>query len=191
MELSKRSLTIICVGWLVAVLLASLVAGYYFTEFQKEAQLSQDYADTYNGLVQNYTDLLDEYLDLAQQYELEKQNLTELLERYGRAMMHVRICIDYKEWNGTTGWHNDTIVPMGCNLLQATEVVAVINSTYWPSLQRYFVDAINGVWNGGARFWMWLSWNDAQERWEYGNVGADGHKLANNEIVMWRYEIPP
>ncbi len=214
MGLSKRSLIILCLGWLVSIVLTSFVAGYYYMVFQKEAQLSREYADMYNELMpnytsllndhltlsskytdmyefmQNYTNLMDEYLELTQLYELEKQNLTELHEKYGSYIVLVSICIDYKEWNGTVIWHNDTIVPLGCNLLQATKTVAVVNYTYWPAYQASFVDAINGVWNHGAYFWMWLRWNSEREMWEYGDYGADRYTLTKGDIVMWQYEIP-
>lgn len=206
MELSKRSLVIFCLGWLVSFVLTSCVAGYYYMEFQRETRLSSGYADMYSKLVQNYTSLLDDHLTLSREYVnmyelvenytnlldeyvLEKQNLTELLEKYGSCIMRVNICIDYKEWNATVVWYNNTIVPLGCDLLQATRKIAVVNSTYWPAYQASFVNAINGVWNSGARFWMWSRWNAEKEIWEYGEVGADRYKLTNSEIVMWRYEI--
>jgi len=190
MGLSKRGLVIFCLGWLVSLVLTSFVAGYYYMEFQKEVQLSREYANMYNNLTQNYTGLLNNYLELVAQYESEKQNLTELVEEYQSCIMHVNICIDYKEWNATVVWYNDTIVPLGCDLLQATRTVAIVNSTYWSAHQASFVDAINGVWKAGARFWMWYRWNAEKKIWEYGNVGADRYKLTNSETVMWRYEIP-
>jgi len=151
MELPKRSLIILGLGWLVSLALVSFVAGYYYMEFR---------------------------------------NLNELLEQYENVTMEVNICIEYKELNGTVLWYNNTIIPLGCNLLQATKTVALVNSTYSPAQQASFVDAINGVWNHGAIFWMWQHWDDTQEKWEYGNVGADIYKLTKNETVRWRYEIP-
>jgi hypothetical protein len=121
---------------------------------------------------------------------MEFQNLTELLENYESCTMRVNTCINYKEWNGTILWYNNTIVPFGCDLLQATETVAVVNSTYWPAYQACFVDAINGVRNHGAYSWMWYLWNNEKGMWEYGNCGADRYTLPDGEIVMWRYEIP-
>lgn len=127
---------------------------------------------------------------VAGYYYMKFQNLTELLEKYENVTIRVNICIYYKELNETLVWYNNTIVPLGCNLLQATETVALVNSTHFPAQQASFVDAINGVWNHGAYFWMWQHWNNAQEKWEYGDIGADKYTLTNNEIVRWRYEIP-
>jgi hypothetical protein len=127
---------------------------------------------------------------IAGYYYMESQNLTELLEKYGSCIMRVNICIDYKEWNSTVVWYNDTIVPLGCDLLQATKMVATVNSTYWPTIGASFVDAINGVWKTSLYYWMWRYWDQNENEWKYGPVGADCYKLTNGEIVMWRYEIP-
>lgn len=125
---------------------------------------------------------------IAGYYCMEYQNLLETLEKYKGCVMHVNICINYEELNGTIEWHNDTIVPFGCSLLNATEKIAVVNYTYWESQKAYFVDAINGVFNSGNKYWMWYRWNGTQ--WEYGSVGADKYILSPNEILMWRYEKP-
>jgi len=190
MELSKRSLVIFCLGWLTSLLLTSCVAGYYYMEFQREAQLSREYADMYNELMPNYTSLLNDYLTMVQQYEFEKQNLTQLLEKYGHCIMRANICIDYKEWNVTVVWYNDTIVPLGYNLLQATKMIAIVNCTYYKSVSGWFVDAINGVWNHGPYVWMWYLWDSNDKTWKYGPVGAGSYSLKVDETVMWRYEIP-
>jgi len=123
---------------------------------------------------------------VAGYYYMEFQNLTKLLEKYRSCVMHVNICIDYKEWNETVVWYNDTFVPLGCDLLQATEMIAIVNCTTYPGL-GYFVDAINGVWKTSTRFWMWYQWKN---EWVYGPCGAGSYLLSNGEIVMWQYEIP-
>lgn len=122
---------------------------------------------------------------IAGYYYLEYQNLLKTLKG---CVMHIDICINYTEWNGTIAWYNDTIVPLGCNLLSATEKIAIVNYTYWASYQASFVDAINGVWNNNPYYWMWYRWNGVD--WEYGLVGADRYILSPNEIVRWRYEKP-
>jgi len=102
--------------------------------------------------------------------------------------MRVNICIDYG--NGTIEWYNDTVIPLGYNLLEATKRIAIVNYTYWPSYRASFVDAINGVWNKGAYYWMWYYWDLELKTWRYGNCGADLYVLSKGEIIRWRYEIP-
>lgn len=170
-----------CLGWATSLLLAVFSAGHYYVELESEKKRSMEYAEMYNNLVQNYTKLLSEYSTLV-------GNLTELLGEYEKCIMRVNICIDYG--NGTVTWHNRTIVPLGCNLLNATKQVATVNCTYYRSVPGYFVDAINGVWNGGGYYWMWYQWVPEDETWRYGSTGADSYILKNNETVKWRYEIP-
>ncbi len=179
MEISKRSLVILCLGWLTFLTLSTCIAGYYYLEFQKETQLNRVYVNMYNELMENYINLLN-----------EKQNLTGLVKEYEQYIMHVNVCIDYREWNGTVVWYNNTVVSLGCNLLQATETITTVNYTYWPAYQASFVDAINGVWNQGSCYWMWYRWDAEKNSWVYGGCGADRYTLINNETIMWRYEIP-
>ncbi|MEM2972279.1 MAG: hypothetical protein QW270_07675 [Candidatus Bathyarchaeia archaeon] len=188
MELSKRSLVIFCLGWATSLLLAVFSVGCYYVELEREKQRSVEYAEMYNNLVQNYTKLLNEYSALVEQYAFEGENLTELLEEYERCIIRVNICIDYG--NGTATWHNGTVVPLGCNLLNATKQIATVNCTYYWSVPGYFVDAINEVWNEGSYYWMWYQWTPEDEKWKYGPTGADSYILRNNETVKWRYEIP-
>ena len=188
MGTSKRTIIIVFSAWVTSIFLMSLIAASYYIELQKEKQRSGEYKEMYDKLLENYTDLLNSYLGFLQEYKLEKQNLTGMLKEYQSCIMHVNICIDYG--NETIIWYNNTVVPLGCNLLEATKRVAVINSTYWPAYHASFIDAINGVWNKGAYYWMWYQWNNESKTWEYGDRGADLYILSNNEIVRWRYEIP-
>ena len=181
-------------AWIASLFLVSLVGAYYYIEFQKEKSANTIYVSMYNNLLKNYTsllqsytELLNDYNSLAQSYETERQNLTHILQQYESCIMLVNICIDYG--NGTILWYNQTIVPLGCNLLQATRMVAQVNSTYWPAYQASFVDAINGVWNKGSYYWMWYRWDGKSKVWKYGDCGADLYTLSNGEVAKWRYEI--
>ena len=195
MKGTKRGFIIMVLAWVTSLFLVSLVGAYYYTEFQKEKSANTVYVYMYNNLLknytsllQNYTKLLNDYNSLALSYEAERQNLTNWLQQYESCIMRVNICIDYG--NGTVLWYNQTIVPLGCNLLQATRTVALVNSTYWPAYRASFVDAINGVWNKGAYYWMWYYWDKDSKTWKYGNCGADLYVLSDGETVRWRYEIP-
>lgn len=127
---------------------------------------------------------------IAGYYQMEYQNLLKKLKEYEGHVMRANICIDYG--NGTVKWHNNTVVLSGCDLLSATKRVAIVNCTYYEgqSPGKYFVNAINSVWNSGSKYWMWYYWNTSGGKWELGSVGADAYILSPNEAVMWRYETP-
>lgn len=120
-------------------------------------------------------------------YYLECERLMDLLKSYETVTMCVNICINYG--NKTVVWYNNTLVSLGCNLLNATMLVADVEYTYWPAYQASFVDSINGVANNAPYYWMWLFWDAEKSEWRYGPVGADCYILRPNEIVMWRYEM--
>ena len=181
MKETKRGLIVVVLAWITSLFLVSLVAAYYYVEFQKEKSANAVYVSMYNNLLKNYTSLLQSYTKLLKDSNSSAQ-------QYESCIMRVNICIDYG--NGTIQWYNQTIVPLGCNLLQATRMVAQVNSTYWPAYQASFVDAINGVWNKGAYYWMWYYWDEESKAWKYGDCGADLYILSDGETVRWRYEIP-
>jgi hypothetical protein len=125
---------------------------------------------------------------LAGYYYVQYQNSKALIEQYEAVTMRVNLCINYG--NDTIVWYNKTIVPLGYDLLNATKLIAKVNSTYWLAYQASFVDAINNVPNKPPYYWMWLYWDENEDMWKYGPVGADCYILKPNEVVMWRYEIP-
>lgn len=127
---------------------------------------------------------------VAGYYYMRCLEYERLLKEYESCVIRVNICIDYYGWNGTIIWHNNTIVPLGCNLFEATKKVVTVNATYWPAFNSHFVDAINGVWRNQTYFWMWYRWDNATKTWIYGNVGPDLYILSDGEIIKWRYEIP-
>ncbi|MGQ9538049.1 MAG: DUF4430 domain-containing protein [Candidatus Bathycorpusculaceae bacterium] len=127
---------------------------------------------------------------IAGYYYIELQSVLQVLEKYKGCLICVNICIDYDALNKTVKWYNGTIVPFGCNLLEATQKIAVVNATYYYSQEGSFVDAINNVWNDPAKnyFWMWYRWVNGS--WIYGDCAADTYILSDGEIVRWRYETP-
>lgn len=195
MLMEKRTLTIFCLGWITTVAITACLAGYYYIQYLDYADLSHQYADMYNNLSQNYTELLEDftrlvenYTELSQKYEAEKTNYTELIQKYEKVVMRVNICINYG--NETIIWYDRTLVPLGCNLLNATKMIADVQYTYWPAYEASFVDAINDLQNQHPYYWMWLYWDENEKTWEYGPVGADRYILKPDETIMWRYEIP-
>ena len=122
---------------------------------------------------------------------------TTTLAELGRLTVEVNILIDYG--NGTRVWYNNTLVPLGSTLFNATLMVAVVNYTFykWPG-QGYpndmavFVLAINGVWNdpGKQMAWLWWYWDPSEGKWVLGPVGCNhpNATVVDGGIYAWVYE---
>jgi len=208
MGIERRLAVIFLLGFLVVASLGASVAGYYQMLYEDASKRSDKYSNLYNSLSNQYEQLFQNYTELVEKYNELVDKYNELLENYSRLLgeyqgekenhtdtvepenftMHVNICINYG--NGTVVWFNNVEIPLGFDLLNATKLVAIVNYTYWAAYDSCFVDAINGVWNEHPYYWMWLTWNTDEQKWEYGPVGADKYPLSDGETVMWRYEIP-
>jgi len=101
--------------------------------------------------------------------------------------IRVNILIDYG--NGTRTWYNNTRVPLGFTLLNATSRIAKVNySSYTFGGQSYaFVNKINGVGGDTGKFWLWYYWDQSSSKWEYSLVASDSYILQDRSIVSWVY----
>lgn len=118
-------------------------------------------------------------------YYIRFQEHVDLSREYEAVTMRVNIAIDYG--NGTTVWYNNTLVPLGATLLNATETVAEVQYTYWAQHQAVFIDLINGIPTTEIHFWWWKYWDVEAQAWKDGEVGADICRLRPQETVMWQY----
>jgi len=119
-----------------------------------------------------------EYLTLNRQYDEE-------LAKLGVVSYTVNILLDN---NGTKTWYNQTIIPIGWSLYNATVEVTNGNVNYSPVYGPSFITAINGVSNTGSYYWIWWVWNGASHSWTLGTVGANAYTLNNNDTVAWYFE---
>ncbi|MGD8505042.1 MAG: hypothetical protein PVF15_00050 [Candidatus Bathyarchaeota archaeon] len=115
------------------------------------------------------------------------QEYVELSHEYEAAIMRVNIYIHYGNETGKF-WYNDTIVPLGIALLNATETIADVESTPYPGI-GVLVDSIGGVANSvtEGKSWFWWNWDTTNSKWIYGEIGADQHMLHRGDIVAWTY----
>lgn len=99
----------------------------------------------------------------------------------------VNIGINYG--SGSVGWHNDTIVPYGQDLLNATMQIATVESVSYAGLGA-FVTGINGVRQDPAANLYWTYWvyNPETEQYEMPQVGASSYALTSNQTIQWYYE---
>ena len=119
-----------------------------------------------------------EYVTMDRQYDEE-------LAKLGVVSYTVNILLDN---NGTKTWYNQTIIPIGWSLYNATVKVTNGNVSYSPVYGPSFITAINGVSETGSYYWMWWVWNSASHSWTLGPVGANAYTLNNNDTVAWYFE---
>jgi hypothetical protein len=122
-------------------------------------------------------------------YYLRFQEYVNLSREYEAVTMKVDIYIHYgNETNGI--WHNNTIVPLGAALLNATGFVADSQFTYWSELGAAFIDSIDGVANNvtKGKSWFWWYWDTTSSKWILGEVGANQRMLHRRDIVAWTYQ---
>jgi len=141
------------------------------------------------GLIAASTIAAYYYGEYTKYQDLYKDTLQDL----EALTMQVSILIDYG--NGSREWHNNTRVPIGVSLLNATRMVAEVNYTVYPELGA-FVNAINNVGGDLGRYWLWCYWSlpipvtvlPPASPWAIGPSASDAYILHHGDILSWIYE---
>jgi len=100
------------------------------------------------------------------------------------ATVTVNIGINYG--TGPVDWRNNTMVPSGENLLNATMRVATVEFTTFPGMGA-FVTGINGRnQNPSANlYWLFWAYNPQTQQYESPPVGASSYLLTSDQTVQW------
>lgn len=120
---------------------------------------------------------------------MENTRLSRELSSLGGRVITVNIGIDYG--NGTVIWFNSTSLPRGATAL--TALVSVAQVEYKLSPMGAYVTAVNNVQerliskNEGYS-WLWYRFDPVKKGLVMGEVSADKYKLADGDIIVWRYE---
>jgi hypothetical protein len=115
------------------------------------------------------------------QFLQSKSLYQELLIELEDFTITVDLKLDYGE--NKVEWYNDTRIPVGASLLNATLIVADIE--YSVTEFGVLVNSINGIEGDSNNFWLWDYYENGE--WKFGPVGADQWTLENGDIVSWSY----
>jgi hypothetical protein len=120
------------------------------------------------------------------EYNKYQRLFQDLQQKLGEVSISVNIAIDYG--NGTRTWFNNTIVPIGATVFNATAKVA--DATPHPQYGESFIIAINGVQQkeDESMYWIWWIWDETQHAWVPGPVANNEYVLSNGQTVIWYYE---
>jgi hypothetical protein len=125
------------------------------------------------GLSFYYYNQLDEVTRNYETLLIEIEELTILVD----------IRLDYG--NETIIWFNDTRLPVGASLLNATEKIAKIE--FSKTDFGVFILSINSVSGDEGKFWLWDYFDSDMGEWVYGPVGSDKWILHDGDQVSWKY----
>lgn len=100
------------------------------------------------------------------------------------ATVSVNVGINYG--TGTVDWQNNTSVPSGENLLNATMSVATVEFTDFPGMGA-FVTSINGRSQNPSANLYWTFWvyNPQTRQYESPPVGASSYLLTSDQTIQW------
>ncbi len=171
---------------IIVLLILLIGVGWYSLSLQVQVEeLSAQNRELRKALAEmqkTISDLQDENQELRNrlvQLDKERQQLAEELDEIG---VEINLLIDFG--NGTRLWFNNTILPYGSSLLNATLVKAQ-PVKYTVSDMGVFVDEIMGVPNSHPWYWLWWRFEDNQ--WVMGETAADAAKLKDGGIYAWKY----
>ncbi len=118
---------------------------------------------------------------------VKSQRLSQdLKQKLGEVSISVNMAIDYG--NGTRVWFNETTLPIGATVYNAT--VEVANPEPDPKYGPSFITAINGVRQNENenKYWIWWIWDETQNKWAPGPVADNEYALSNGQNVIWYLE---
>lgn len=117
------------------------------------------------------------------QYVTAEKRYADTLSSLNEISYKVNILINYG--NGTKRWYNQTTIPVGWSLFNATSRATRGNVEGISYPFGVFVTSINGVKATGTKFWLWFSWDKAKGKWHQGDTGAESYIMKQGDIVGW------
>ena len=117
------------------------------------------------------------------QYSATEKKYTDTLSSLNEISYKINILIKYS--NGTKSWYNQTIIPIGWSLLNATQKATGdrVKGNLYPF--GFFVTSINGVEGTGSYSWLWFMWDNSKKEWTSGTSGADSYIMKQADTVAW------
>ncbi len=168
--MEKRTLTYVALGLLSWAILGTIVAGYYFVQY-----------DTYQG----------EYNKLVNQLNANVGGISTILEGIS---LKINILVSYGA--ATKVWHNDTVLPLGATAFTAIYSIAnEINYTDYGGELGILVTSINGMASNSTHGWFYWSWDSRSSEWILPTYSSAKHILREGDTIAFTYtsymEWPP
>jgi len=117
-------------------------------------------------------------------YYMQYKQLENTLKTMQSLILKVNILINYG--NGTTEWHNATLVPLGATVFNATSAVAEVDYTFYGA--DAMINSINGIQYTQDAGWIWWIWDSSTSQWKSTLEATNKHILTDGETIGWNYQ---
>jgi len=160
--LEKRAFTYVVLGVLVWAILGTIVASYYFLQYDS-------YQREYKALI----DLLGSDIE----------GMSNLLEGIS---LEANILLSYG--NETKVWYNNTVLPLGSTAFTAIYYLAEsINYTDYGGELGILVTSINGVADNSTHGWLYWQWDPQYSMWMFPQYSSAKYILHKGEVIAFTY----
>jgi hypothetical protein len=112
-----------------------------------------------------------------------------LKSRLGSVSETVDIGVNFG--NGTTLWYNDTYVPVGASVYNATYAATggrvTTESFTLGNVTEAFVTGVLGVQSTSTSYWIWYYFDSASSSWTEATVGAGEFLGVQGGVYLWNF----
>ena len=180
--MEKRTFTYVALGLLVWAISGTVVAGYYFAQYDI-------YQNEYANLASEFSTFSDAVGGLSEDFTAEFNTLSGTIGDISAIMesisLRVNILLSYD--NVTKTWYNNTAIPVGSTAFTALLSIADIKYTEYEGL-GILVTSINGRASNSTHFWLYWGWDAENSEWIDPGVGASQYILHRGDTIAWTYK---
>ena len=169
--MEKRTFTYVALALLVWAISGTVVAGYYFIQ--------------YNTYQNEYKSLANEFNTLSGALDGFSSNLGDITEVLESISLKVNILLSYG--NGTKIWRNNTALPLASTAFTAILAIADIKYTDYGGELGILVTSINGVANNSTHGWLYWRWDAEKSEWTLPEYSCAKYILHRGDTIAFTY----
>lgn len=150
---------------LVWAISGTIVAGYYFSQ---------------------YNIYKDEYQNLAKEFNTFYGTLRDLSDIMESISLRANILVSYG--NGTKIWHNKTVLPLASTAFTAILAIADIKYTDYGGDLGTLVTSVDGLATDSTNGWLYWYWDAKKSEWILPEYSCTKYILHRGDTIAFTYE---
>ena len=192
--MEKRTFTYVALALLVWAISGTIIAGYYFVQYnvyQNEYGKLASELNTLSGAVVDLSETFSATIgDLSESFTGEFNTLSDTIESLSEIMestsLEVNILLSYS--NGTKIWYNSTVLPLGSTAFTAILAIADIKYTDYGGELGILVTSINGLASNSTHGWLYWYWDVENSEWILPEYSSAKYILHRGDTIAFTYE---